>query len=188
MALTRKLLKGLGLSEEQMDSIIDAHTDTVDALKAQVTDLTEKLTGLENAKTELSEGYKAKYEAVKKDFDNLKAEIATKETAAKLTAAYRERLEAAGIDPRRYDAILRVTDLSGLKLDADGKLENAASVDKAIAKEWSEFKVSKTVKGPTTPTPPEGGKAQLTKAEILAIKDTGARQQAIAENIELFTH
>lgn len=34
MALTRKLLKGMGLTEEQMDTIIEAHTDTVDGLKA----------------------------------------------------------------------------------------------------------------------------------------------------------
>lgn len=34
MALTRKLLKGMGLTEEQMDTIIEAHTDTVDGLKS----------------------------------------------------------------------------------------------------------------------------------------------------------
>ena len=33
MALTRKLLKGMGLTEEQVDTIIDAHTETVDGLK-----------------------------------------------------------------------------------------------------------------------------------------------------------
>ena len=34
MALTRKLLKGMGLTDEQVDTIIEAHTDTVDGLKA----------------------------------------------------------------------------------------------------------------------------------------------------------
>ena len=33
MALTRKLLKGMGLTDEQVDTIIEAHTDTVDGLK-----------------------------------------------------------------------------------------------------------------------------------------------------------
>lgn len=32
MALTRKLLKGMGLTDEQVDTIIEAHTDTVDGL------------------------------------------------------------------------------------------------------------------------------------------------------------
>lgn len=36
MALTRKLLKGMGLTEEQMDTIIEAHTDTVDELKTDL--------------------------------------------------------------------------------------------------------------------------------------------------------
>ena len=36
MALTRKLLKGMGLTDEQVDTIIEAHTDTVDGLKEQV--------------------------------------------------------------------------------------------------------------------------------------------------------
>ena len=36
MALTRKLLKGMGLTDEQVDTIIEAHTDTVDGLKAEV--------------------------------------------------------------------------------------------------------------------------------------------------------
>lgn len=36
MALTRKLLKGMGLTEEQVDTIIEAHTDTVDGLKEQI--------------------------------------------------------------------------------------------------------------------------------------------------------
>ena len=35
MGLTRKFLKGMGISDEQIDAIIDAHTETVDALKAQ---------------------------------------------------------------------------------------------------------------------------------------------------------
>lgn len=36
MALTRKLLKGMGLTDEQVDTIIEAHTDTVDGLKADI--------------------------------------------------------------------------------------------------------------------------------------------------------
>ena len=32
MALTRKLLKGMGLTDEQVDTIIEAHADTVDGL------------------------------------------------------------------------------------------------------------------------------------------------------------
>lgn len=36
MSITRKLLKGMGLTDEQVDTIIEAHTETVDGLKADV--------------------------------------------------------------------------------------------------------------------------------------------------------
>ena len=32
MSITRKLLKGMGLTDEQVDTIIEAHTETVDGL------------------------------------------------------------------------------------------------------------------------------------------------------------
>ena len=50
MALTRKALKAMGLTEEQVDSIIEAHTETVDALKSMVNAYkadAEKLPGVE---------------------------------------------------------------------------------------------------------------------------------------------
>ena len=34
MSLTRSFLKGMGLTEEQVGAIIDAHTETVNGLKA----------------------------------------------------------------------------------------------------------------------------------------------------------
>ena len=33
MALTRKMLKAMGIEDEKADEIIDAHAETVDALK-----------------------------------------------------------------------------------------------------------------------------------------------------------
>ena len=35
MALTRGLLKGMGLTDEQIGSIIEAHTETVEGLKTE---------------------------------------------------------------------------------------------------------------------------------------------------------
>lgn len=65
MALTRKLLKGMGLTEEQMDTIIEAHTDTVDGLKSDLARYkadAEKLPGvqaeLENLKAKGDDGWK----------------------------------------------------------------------------------------------------------------------------------
>ena len=56
MALTRKSLKAMGLTDEQVDSIIEMHTDTVDGLKADVSKYksdAEKLAGVEKKRNEL---------------------------------------------------------------------------------------------------------------------------------------
>ena len=84
------------------------------------------------------------------------------------------------------DAILKVTDLSKMKLDKDGGLEGESELKKAINEEWGEFKTTVTEKGAVVEKPLQTGKATKTKEEIYAIKDTRERQQAIAENHELF--
>ena len=65
MALTRKLLKGMGLTDEQVDTIIEAHTDTVDGLKADISrykadaeQLPNVQKELDTAKNELAAGKK----------------------------------------------------------------------------------------------------------------------------------
>ena len=67
MALTRKLLKGMGLTDEQVDTIIEAHTDTVDGLKEQVKTYKADAEKLPNVQKELDDlkaagdgGYKEK--------------------------------------------------------------------------------------------------------------------------------
>ena len=75
---------------------------------------------------------------------------------------------------------------SKMKLTKDGTLENEDELKKAIGQEWSEFKTTVTEKGAVVEKPISTGKATKTKDEIMAIKDTAARQRAIAENHELF--
>lgn len=65
MALTRKLLKGMGLTDEQVDTIIEAHTDTVDGLKADI--------GRYKADAE-------KLPGIQKELDDLKRKTLTADT------------------------------------------------------------------------------------------------------------
>lgn len=131
MALTRKLLKGMGLTEEQMDTIIEAHTDTVDGLKSDLARYkadAEKLPGvqaeLENLKAKGDDGWKDKHDKVKKEFDDYKREQMQKETKSAKESAYRELLKSAGISEKRIDSVLKVTDLTSVELE-DGKIKNA---------------------------------------------------------------
>lgn len=197
MAFTRKMLKAMGIEDEKIDQIIDAHSETVDALKADRDTYKEDAAKLAAVQKELDalkakgdDGYKAKYEAEKAAHDALKADIAAKETKKAKTDAYRELLKGANIDEKRIATILRAEapTIDKIELDADGKIKNAEQYTESIKSDWADFIVTQSAKGTNTATPPANGGAATTKTkeDILKIKDAGERQKAIAENPTLF--
>ena len=197
MAFTRKMLKAMNIEDEKIDQIIDAHSETVDALKADRDAYKEDAAKLAAVQKELDElkakgddGYKAKYEAEKAAHDALKADIAAKETKKAKTDAYRELLKGANIDEKRIATILRAEapTIDKIELDADGKIKNAEQYTESIKSDWADFIVTQSAKGTNTATPPANGGAASTKTkeDILKIKDAGERQKAIAENPTLF--
>ena len=197
MGFSRKMLKAMNIEEEKIEQIIDAHSETVDALKAERDGFKEDAAKLAAVQKELDElkakgddGYKAKYEAEKAAHDALKADIAAKETKKAKTDAYRELLKGANIDEKRIATILRAEapTIDKIELDADGKIKNAEQYTESIKSDWADFIVTQSAKGTNTATPPANGGAASTKTkeDILKIKDAGERQKAIAENPTLF--
>ena len=190
MALKREMLKGMGLTEEQITAIIDGHTDTVNGLKDQIKAATDKAKELEDKLKgfEGGEDWKKQHDQLKKELDELKAANAAREQADKVKTAYKALLEAEKIDPKRHAVILRATDLASLKLTSDGKIENEDAVRGKIREDWADFRTETKSEGAPASNPPGNGGSGTgkTKAEIMAIKDTGERQRAIAENHELF--
>ena len=192
MALTRKLLKGMGLTEEQMDTIIEAHTDTVDGLKSDIAKYkasADKLPGvqaeLDSLKAKGDDGWKEKHDQVKKEFDDYKKAQTEKEAKTAKENAYRSLLKSAGINEKRIDAVLKVTDLSKVEME-DGKIKGADELSKSIKEEWADFIVTTKQKGADTKEPPANNGGTLSKKEIMEIKDPTERQAAIAANLELF--
>ena len=197
MGFSRKMLKAMNIEEEKIDQIIDAHSETVDALKADRDTYKEDAAKLAAVQKELDalkakgdDGYKAKYEAEKAAHDALKADIAAKEAKKAKTDAYRELLKGANIDEKRIATILRAEapTIDKIELDADGKIKNAEQYTESIKSDWADFIVTQSAKGANTATPPANGGAATTKTkeDILKIKDAGERQKAIAENPTLF--
>lgn len=202
MALSRKFLKALGIEDEKIDQIIDAHSETVNALKDEMADYKAKADGADSTKKELDklkaeikdaeekngkDPYKVKYEAIKEDFENYKKDVEAKATKANKEKLYTELLKEAGVADKRIAAILRVSDLDKMEVDADGKLKDSKELSKSIKEEWADFITKTESKGAETATPPgsTGGKT-MTKDDIMKIKDASERQRAIAENHELF--
>lgn len=191
MAFTRNFLKSTGLTDDQITAVIEEHTAVTDALKKERDGYKEQADKANNLQKQLDdiangEDFKKKYEDEHKAFEDFKKQTESEAQTAKVRSAYRKLLAEEGISEKRLDSILKVTDLSKMKLDKDGNLEKADELKKAINDEWGEFKTTVTERGAKVETPLQTGKATKTKEEIFAIKDTAARQKAIAENHELF--
>lgn len=195
MALTRKALKAMGLTEEQVDSIIEAHTETVDGLKEQIKTYkadADKLEGVQKELDELKqdggEDWKGKYEAEKAAHDKTKADYAAKETAAKVKDAYRALLKEAGVADKYIATALKATDFSGMKLGKDGKLEGADTLTESAKTEWADFIPATMTQGAKVDTPPNNNGGRKTKEQIFAIKDTAERQAEMARNFDLYSN
>ena len=193
MSLTRKMLKELGLTEEQITAVIEGHSETVNALteernnyKAEADKVKGLEAQLEAAKENAEDGYKQKYEDLKKEYREYKDTQKKAATAAQKKDAYKALLTEAGVSEKRIDKILKITDLSGIELDEDGKIKDSEKHKKDISDEWADFIVTEGKEGADTSTPPGNTGKYKTKDEIMSIKDAGERQQAIAENHKLF--
>lgn len=203
MALTRKFLAAMGISDAQIDQIIEAHRETVDALKDdrdKYKEDADKLASVTKERDELKatadkaskDPYKVKYDAIKEEFEQYKADQKSRETAAKKTELVRAMLKEIGIAEKRIDAVMRVTDTGSIELDAEGKIQNAGELKKQLKDEWADFIVRTEQKGADVANPPgNNGGSKLTKAEIYAKDEygryklsTAERQKAIAENID----
>lgn len=193
MALTRRALKAMGIEEEKIDEIISMHSETVDGLKADVAKYKADAEALPGVQKELNDlkasggDWEEKYNNVKKEFDDYKAEQAGKEAKAAKETAYRELLKTAGVDEKRIETIMKVTNLDDIEM-ADGKIKDADTLSEGIKTEWADFIPYDGGKSPVKVDTGVkiGGGSPVTKESIMKIKDASQRQKAIAENIALF--
>lgn len=172
MALTRNMLKGMGLTDEQVGAIIEEHANTVDGLKAdrdKYKTEAEKVAGLEKKIKELEsdtsgEEWEKKYNSEHEAFEKYKGEIEVEKKNNAVKAAYKKLLSSNKVGEKHIDSILRVTDISKMKLDKDGNLENADKLSESIKSDWSGFITSTETKGSNVENPPAENKDNGSKA------------------------
>lgn len=165
MALTRKMLKAFGIEDEKVDEIIEAHAESVDALKRQRDEYkaeAEKVPALQKQLDGMGDPdeLRAKYDAEHEAFEKYRAEVEAGKAEAEKRGLYRKLLEQVGVDPKRIDSVLRVSDLSGVSVK-DGAIEGADDLTESIKSDWSDFIAVETTKGAAVPNPPKstGGAA-----------------------------
>ena len=174
MSLTRKMLKAMGIEEEKIDQIIEAHSETVDSLKADRDSYKEDAEKLKDVQKELDDlkakgddGWKEKHDALKAEFDQYKNDVQAKETKAAKEAAYRAILKDANLSEKGIEKAIKYAEWDKIELEADGKLKGANDHIKAVREEWSEYVTTTTTTGAKTSTPPANNPAKnYTTAEI----------------------
>ena len=201
MALTRKSLKAMGLTDEQVDSIVEMHAETVDALKDKLKAAEDKASKLDGVQKELDDlkasngdDYKAKYEKEHKDFESYKKDVAAKETKAAKEAAVRAYFEGKNITGANLSIAMRGArdEIEGVELDGT-TIKDTSALDALVSGEFAGLVVTTTKQGAATATPPANtGGSKMTKADVFKKDDKGRyvlstaeRQKALAENPEL---
>lgn len=163
MALTRRLLEGMGIEDKQIETIIEAHAETVNGLKAdrdKYREQAEKVPDLQKQLEEAKEAAKtdndwqAKYDAEHKALEDFKSKVESEKAEQAKAKAYREMLGKANIDPKRLDAIMRLTDLSNVEME-DGALKDVEKLQEAAKQEWADFVVKTKTQGSDPENPPK---------------------------------
>ena len=211
LALSRKFLTAMGIGAEQIEQIIEAHTETVTGLKQQNADLSDQLAKAKETGTADSDKLKdvqkkyddllaqveadkkaregKDYDALKEEFDKYKAEVQEKAVKSAKEKALRDLLSDMKVSDKGTSMIMKYMGVSGIELDEEGKLKDAASIRKAVKEDWSDYIPKVETKGAETKTPPTGGKGgagKMTMEDIMKITDRKERQKAIAENPAVF--
>lgn len=201
MALTRKMLKAMGIEDEKIDQIIEAHTETVDALKEKAKTYEEKANQLDAVEKELdgykanaSSDYKEKYESEHKAFEDYKKEQSAKQLQAQRESAAKRFFESKNITGANLDIAMRGArdEIAALELDGDTIKDNAA-LDNLVKGMFSGLVVTKSKQGANTANPPDNmGGSKMSRADIYKKDEYGRyvmsaseRQKALAENPEL---
>lgn len=188
MALTRKFLKGMGLTEEQIESVIEEHTAVTNDLKDEIKKYREDADKLPGVQKELddmkkstgeNDDWKGKYEQEHKDFEAYKTSVTAEQTLNKVKEAYKALLKSANVDDKRIDTIMKVTDFKDKKLDKDGKLEGEKDLTESIKTEWKDFIVTKREAGAPVENP-LGGNANNAglSADAAFIRQRAAARHA----------
>lgn len=195
-SLSRKFLAGIGIEDDKVDLIIEKHQEVLTEVKEERDSFKEKAEKLPAVEKELADlkaasddgkenSYKVKYDALKEEFEAYKTDIESKATQTKKENAFKALLKDVGISEKRIEAVLKVSDLSKVEFDDEGKIKDEEKMKADLKDEWSDFITSTSSKGAETSNPPaNNGKTTMTREQIRAISDPIARQKAMMENPE----
>lgn len=197
MALSRKFLKAIGLTDEQVESVVEAHTETISGIKSELNAAREKAESYDEVKKELddlkngraeNDDYKTKYENEHKAFEDYKSEISAGKLKTAKENAVKSYFEKNGITGDRLKIAMRGIgkELDEVELDGEA-IKDTANLDALIKGDYAGLVGTNSTVGVNTAEPPANtGGNNMTREQIMSITDDVTRQTAIAENHSLF--
>lgn len=172
MALTRKFLAALGIESDKVDEIINAHSETISALKEardnaeakaqENATAAEKLATMEKElettrkKLEAAELYEEKYNKLNTEYTSYKSGVEAEKVKASKLELYKNLLREANIGEKYIDKITRLADIDNMEIDKDGKLKDSDKLTESVKQDWAEFISVEGTKGADTKKPPKG--------------------------------
>lgn len=168
MALTRKLLKSFGLEESVIDSIIEAHAESIDHWKGQYEEAKKTADGIaavekerDDLKKQVEDLQKTGGDAAKiqQEFDDYKSGIEAEKKTARLRTAMDALLENdVGIKrPSARKLILDAMKLDTYELGEDEQFKDKETIVSSMKQQHADF-IGQLQTGGVPPTnPPSGG-------------------------------
>jgi len=195
MALTRKFLSAMGIEAEKVEEIITAYAESLNSVKeerdrykadseklAEVTKERDKYKLI--AENKPANDFEDKYNSLKTEFDNFKADVLARETKAKKDSAYGNLLKESGIPEKHIPAILKVSDTDSLAFENDGSVKDKQKILDTIKSEWSDFIPAVSRSGADVATPPSNTTGDTFSAMPLAQKMTYANEHPNDEQVK----
>lgn len=181
-------------TEDIENRLIALHLGVVDPLKDQLQTYKTDADKLPAVQKELDDlkaagdgGYKEKYEAEVKAHKEYRQQVESEKETARTDADVLALCKEAGIvRESSLRLIVKDFDRSKIERDKDGKITNRDALINAVKTDYADFVGTPGNQGTPPTTPPTGGGSAMTKADIMAIRDPVARQNAIANNINVF--
>lgn len=191
MALTRNYLKSMGLTEEQVNAIIENHTDSIDGLKAELATAraaAETVEALTKERDELKDKLSKAGDAskVQAEFDAYRQQVETEKANAAKSEAVRKALKASGVQREEFlDLLMGKVELDKVEMDGDAVKDEASFVAPFKAAYAGCF-ASESEQGTKLQNPPSGGGTRMTKEQIAKIENRDERRAAIAANLDMY--
>ena len=162
MSLTRKLLRELNLEDAQIERIILAHMETVDALRQERDALRTQVTDLSPHRDAAAR--------IQADFDAYRAQVDADRLASARQASLRAALLTAGANPQTVDLLAAATPLPEDAFDGGELRDPAAALAPIRARYGALFAQPVALPTPRL-SPPGDAAAPLSRDDIARMSE-----------------